>query len=199
MTSVIPSLPSPLWQEFQHSQWPPRPPAAAVSMSRGCAGVPSKAETLLPSYQTTPRTLRSPPVGVRPAPALTRTARLPREQAVGRCMGGGRRTSSTAQRHLIILRGAGAQSNSWAVLAGRTGPFSTVVEDFLPLRFALVVIWPSRGGLGGWDRVHTGPCPLLYTYFRVSEPVLPSIQMVQTLRRGPGGSQPWSCSPRQGA
>ena len=83
----------------------------------------------------------------------------------------------------------GPGPNSWAVLAGRTGLFSTVLEDFLPLRFALVVVSPSRGGLGGWDRVHTGPCPLLYTYFRVSEPVSPSIEMIQTLRQGPGGSQ----------
>ena len=83
----------------------------------------------------------------------------------------------------------GPGPSSWAVLAGRTGPFATVLEDFLPLRFALVVVSPSRGALGGWDRVHTGPCPLLYTYFRVSEPVSPSIEMIQTLRQGPGGSQ----------
>ena len=83
----------------------------------------------------------------------------------------------------------GPGPSSWAVLVGRTGPFSTVLEDFLPIRFALVVVSPSRGALGGWDRVHTGPCPLLYTYFRVSEPVLASIQMIQTLRQGPGGSQ----------
>ena len=79
--------------------------SALVSMSRGCAGVPSKAETLLPSYQTTPCTPRSPPV--RPAPPLTRTARLPREQAVGRWLvvDG----QAARPKDIFILCGAGGQ------------------------------------------------------------------------------------------
>ena len=88
-------------------------------MSRGCAGVPSKAETLLPSYQTTPRTPRSPPV--RPAPPLTRTARLPREQAVGQwvVVDG----QAARPKDLYILRGAGAQ------FVGRAGGEDGAVFD----------------------------------------------------------------------
>ena len=54
----------------------------AVHLSRGCAAGPSKADTLLLSYQTTPRTQRTLPA--RPAPPLTRIARLLRPQAGGR-------------------------------------------------------------------------------------------------------------------
>ena len=45
------------------------PPCTAVQSSRWCAAVPLAAETLLPSYQTTPSTLRALPVHV--APLLT--------------------------------------------------------------------------------------------------------------------------------
>ena len=83
----------------------------------------------------------------------------------------------------------GPGAKSWAVLAGRTGTFSTAVEDFLPLRFVHLVVGPSRGALGGWDRVRTGPCPLLYTYFRVSEPVFIVIEWIPTLRHGARGSE----------
>ena len=124
VTSLTPSFPLPLWQEFQHSQWPPRPPAAAVHITTGCAGVPSNAETLLPSYQTTPCTPRSPPV--RPAPPLTHTARLPRAQAVGRWLVVDGQPARP--RDLFILCGAGGQ------VVGRAGEEDGDVFD-------------SRGGL----------------------------------------------------
>ena len=59
----------------------------------------------------------------------------------------------------------------------------------MPLRFVHLVVGPSRGALGGWDRVRTGPCPLLYTYFRVSEPVFIVIEWIPTLRHGLRRSQ----------
>ena len=104
--------------------------------------MPSKAETLLPSYQTNPCTPRSPPV--RPAPPLTRTARLPREQAVGRWLVVDRQAAWP--KDIFILRGAGAQFVGRA--GGEDGAVCSRRGAFLagPLR--------ARRGLavlgGGW-------------------------------------------------
>ena len=77
--------------------------------------MPSKAETLLPSYQTTPRTPRTLPA--RPAPPLTRNARLLRAQA------GGRQLVVDAQaarpRDFFFRREAGPQAVGRA--GGRAG------------------------------------------------------------------------------
>ena len=101
--SLTPFHPSPLWQEFQHSQWPPRPPAAAVSMSRGCAGVPSKAETLPLSYQTTPDFASTPSLS--PLPPLTHIAHVPCGQryAFRMAVGG----AAAGPTNLFFLPGAG--------------------------------------------------------------------------------------------
>ena len=105
-------------------------------------------------------------------------------------MGGGRRTSSTAQGPLYTSWGRGpVHGPCWR---GGRGRFRQSWRTFCRSASCSSCSSLSRhlgGGWGGWDRVHTGPCPLLYTYFRVSEPVLASIQMIQTLRQGPGGSQ----------
>ena len=68
--------------------------------------MPSKAETLLPSYQTTPRTQRALPI--RPAPPLPLTARLPCAQAVARWLLVD--AQAARPRDTFNLREAGAQA-----------------------------------------------------------------------------------------
>ena len=77
----------------------------AVHSSRGCAAGPLTPETLLPSYQTTPRTLHTLPV--RPAPPLTLAAHISRAQAVVSRMAADGLLARP--KDLLNLHGAGAQ------------------------------------------------------------------------------------------
>ena len=127
-----------------------RRPAAAVRSSRGCAAVPLTAETLLPSYQTTPRTPRTLPV--RPAPPLTLAAHISHTQAVVVEDGGGW-TSSTARGHLQSSWGRGpSRGPCWR--AGR-GRFRTAQRTFIHTAARFCVLG-SRGGGSGVD-VRAGP------------------------------------------
>ena len=77
--------------------------------------MPSKAETLLLSYQTIPRTPRTLPA--HPAPPQTRTARLLRAQAMGQqlVVDG----QAVRPKDLFFRRGAGPQAVAGA--AGAAG------------------------------------------------------------------------------
>ena len=102
-------------------------------------------------------------------------------------MDGGRWTSSTAQGHLHSFWGR--EPSRGPCWRGGRGHLQQARRTFSGSALRSSRSGPSGRGLGGWDRVRTGRCPLLYTYFRVSELVFTVLERIPTLRHGARGSE----------